>query len=102
MTKMATRPEYERDAKRVALAIKQWIAKESETRLVDLRFHDWGTTAYIGPLCGKCLDYLAASPDARAMLEWVDRETGHQATLLMACAVLELLGLKSGPYSKAN
>lgn len=104
MPKMATQAEYERDAQRVAAAIKRWIAKESATRLVDLKFHKWGTTAYIGPLSGRCIDYLAASPDARAMLEWVDEQTGHQATLMMACCVLELLEIKPLEHTcgKAN
>jgi hypothetical protein len=86
---------YNRDARRLGVAITEWIAIQSETRSPDLRFHEWGTVCYIGPLRGEALDHLAASPDARAMLEWADERIGRQGTLLMACAVLEIMGLKS-------
>lgn len=89
-----TRESYERDAQALAVAIKEWIAIQSATRLVDLRFHDWGGVCHVGPLCGAALDHLAASPDARAMLEWADERSGRRATLLMALAVLEMLGIK--------
>lgn len=92
---------YNRDAERLRVAIQEWIAIQSETRLVDLRFHDWGTICYIGPLAGSALDHLAASADARAMLEWADQRTGHVATLLMANVILEMLGLKK-PDSRAK
>lgn len=87
-------PEYNRDAQRLSVAILQWIAIQSETRSPDLRFHEWGRVCYIGPLTGAALDQLAASPDARAMLEWADEKSGRKATLLMAVIVLEQLGIK--------
>jgi hypothetical protein len=100
---------YERDAQALRLAIQQWIAATSESRLPDLRFHDWGTICYVGPLHGDALDHLAASADARAMLEWADERTGRRATLLMACVVLEMMGLKprnsrsaTGPQRQTN
>jgi hypothetical protein len=85
---------YARDANRLAVAIEEWIAIQSVTRCPDLRFHDWGRVCYIGALQGAALDHLAASPDARAMLEWADQRSGHKATLLMACVALERLGIK--------
>lgn len=87
-------PSYDRDAIVLAQAIQEWIERTSKTRLPDLRFHDWGTICYIGPLHGEALDHLAASADAREMLEWADVRSGRKATLLMACAVLEQLGIK--------
>lgn len=85
---------YEQDAQALKAAIQEWIASTSESRLPDLRFHDWGTVCYVGPLCGTALDHLAASADARAMLEWADERTGRRGTLLMACVVLETMGIK--------
>lgn len=90
---------YVDDTHALQSAIERWVAKESQTRLVDLRFHDWGKVVYAGP--GKALDAIAASPDARALLEWCDRETGQRCTLLQAYAVLEHLGMLSSSQRNA-
>lgn len=89
-------------ADRVLALMKIWLEYECQTRCPELRFHDWGQTAYVGPLAGESLDVLCASPDARRMCEWIDEQTGHEATLLMACAAAEMLGLKPSNFTKGN
>jgi hypothetical protein len=84
---------YEEDAAKLRCAIQMWVMRESESRLVDLGFRDWGRSVYFGPLNATTIDYLATTPDARAMLLWADEASGHKASLLQAYIVLQQLGL---------
>ncbi len=84
---------YLEDLEKLKAAFQEWIAIQSETRTVDLRWHEWGKIVFAGPLTGAALDVLCASPDARAMCEWADERTGRKCTLLMAIAAAETLGL---------
>lgn len=86
---------YARDAEALVVAFQEWIAIQSESRAVDLRWHEWGGIVFAGPLQGAALDVLCASADARAMCEWSDARTGHVCTLLQALAAAETLGLKT-------
>lgn len=97
---MNQKEKYEECAKQVVFLMQRWIDNECQTRSPDLRFLEWGRVAYAGPLAGSALDRLCASPDARRMCEWVDEQTGHEATLLMAYAAIEKLGLKSSSSGK--
>ncbi len=94
--------KYSDCANHVLVLMKTWLETECQTRAPDLRFHDWGKTVYGGPLTGSSLDVLCASPDARRMCEWIDERTNHEATLLMACAAAEMLGLKPSNFQKGN
>lgn len=44
---------------------------------------------------------LAASADAKRLLEWLDLQTDQQGTLLQAVVALELCGMLDPEYSKA-
>lgn len=94
MKKLCVPPEYERDCEALRSAFQEWILLQSESRLVDLRWYDWGRVAIAGPLCGDALGLLCASDDARAMCEWSDARTMHRCTLLQALTVAEVMGLK--------
>ena len=74
--------------------IPKWVEMESQTRFPDLQWYDWGTVCFAGSLEEAAIGFLAASPDARRLLLWLDEQTGHQATLLMAKVALEMLGFK--------
>jgi predicted protein tyrosine phosphatase len=84
---------YNECAERVARHIQAWIEKQSAERFVDLRFKDWGRIVYAGSVVPETVDFLAESPDARALLLHVG-EREPEATLLMTCVVLETLGYK--------
>lgn len=86
-------PGYEQQIEQLVALIPQWIALQDDPPA--LQWHRPGDTAFIGPLHGKALDYLAASPDARRLLEWLDDKTGGVCTLLQASAALGLLGKQS-------
>jgi len=91
-------PGYYEDVEKLARAMACWL--EAEPTKPDLRWHDMTTTdtTIAGPLAGEALKYVAATPDAIRMLEWVDRETGHVGTLYQATWALKLIGqLPGGP-----
>lgn len=90
----STKQSYNHDAHLLAQSFRSWIERERCTRLVDLRWHEWGTIVYIGPLSGSALDLLCDSDDARAMCEWADEQTGRKCSLLQAYVIAEELGLK--------
>lgn len=89
MSKRPFPPGYEKQIERMVTLIPQWVALQDTPP--DLQWHRPGDTAFIGPLRGGALKYLAASPDAIRLLEWLDDKTEHQCTLLQASAALGLL-----------
>ena len=98
----ADKAKYEACAKQVLALMKVWLERECQSRAPDLRFHEWGTDLFGGALTGSCLDVLCASDDARRMCEWIDEQTGRQATLLMAYVAAEALGLKSSSFPQGK
>jgi hypothetical protein len=87
---IASNPGYVALVERLVALIDKWCA--TEPGLPDLRWHEPGDTMFIGALQGKALDYLAASPDARRLLEWLNAQTNHEATLFQATVALRMLG----------
>ncbi len=87
------RENYAALVRRIGTLAQRWVA--AHPRAV-LRWKVWGPrTAYTGPLClPEMVELLADSRDARRMLEWIDRRTHRKASLLQACAALELTGIK--------
>lgn len=89
-------PGYVALIQRMCDLMLKWLT--TEPGLVDLRWHDPKGTLFVAPLRGKALDYLAASPDAKRLLEWLDEQTGQEGTLAQATMALRLIGhLPSGP-----
>lgn len=87
-------PGYIKCMQQIAHAIPAWIAEQCRTRYPDLQWHDWGKTVFAGSLEGEKAKYLAASPDAMALLHHLAEVTGGEGTLLQAKVVLESLGVK--------
>ncbi len=89
-------PGYVALIERFRQLIQDWCG--AEPGLPDLRWHDPGTVRYVGPLRGEAVRYLADSPDAFRLVEWLDVETGRQGTLAQLTMALQLLGhLPGGP-----
>jgi hypothetical protein len=96
-------PEYAELIGRMARLILEWI--EQEPGLPDLRWHDMTAdkTMVIGGLSGAALKYLAGSPDAIRLCEWLDERTGGEATLYQATWALKLAGqLPGGPAPETS
>jgi len=85
---------YARCAEKVLKLIPKWVEGECQSRFPDLRWKDWGRVCYAGTLEEAAIGFLADSPDARRLLLWLDEQTNHEATLLMAKVALEMLGFK--------
>jgi hypothetical protein len=77
--------------------IPQWCGEQPG--LPDLRWHDNDDgVLVIAALQGDALKYLAKTPDAIRLLQWLDEKTDHKATLLQARVALQMLGhLPGGP-----
>jgi hypothetical protein len=88
-------PGYIECCEKISRAIPEWIAEQCRTRYPDLQWHAWGRTVFAGSLEGEKAKYLAASPDAMALLHHLDEVTGGEGTLLQAKVVLERLGVKA-------
>lgn len=80
-------PGYIACVEKIARLIPEWLRAQPTTPV--LRFVDWGDTCFAGPLRGEALRFLADSPDAFRLLEWLDEQTGGEATLLQAKVVLD-------------
>jgi hypothetical protein len=87
-------PAYVELVKRLCGLIAQWH-REQKPR-PELRWLDWGDTIFAGALQGEPLKYLADSPDAFRLLEWLDDQTGHEATVFQARTALQYVGLIPG------
>jgi hypothetical protein len=83
-------PGYVELIQRLAELIEQWCGDFHG--LPDLQWHEPDGTAFIGPLHGDALKYLAKSPDAMALLMWLDEQTDRKATLIQATIALQSLG----------
>lgn len=83
-------PGYIDLVKRLIVLIEQWCGEQPG--LPDLQWHDPGDTAFIGALRGDALKWLAKTPDAIRLLEWLDVQTDHKATLIQATVALRHLG----------
>jgi hypothetical protein len=83
-------PGYVELIQRLAVLIEQWCCDFHG--LPDLQWHEPEGTAFIGPLHGDALKYLAKSPDAMALLMWLDEQTDRKATLIQATIALQSLG----------
>jgi hypothetical protein len=84
----------------MARLISRWIGEQPTPP--ELLWHDMTRgepkTLIIGAMRGESLKYVAGSPDAVRCLEWVDEQTGHEATLYQATWALKLAGqLPGGP-----
>jgi hypothetical protein len=88
-------PEYIACCDRLEKLIPQWIEEKSRQRFLDLQWHRWGKVCFAAALGGETAKYLAASPDAIELLNWLHEQTGRKATLLQAKVVLEALGIKT-------
>jgi hypothetical protein len=92
---MSKVPEgYARCCRLMERLIPQWIDEQCRERALDLQWHRWGKTVFAGAVGGETAKWLAASPDAVALLDYLEDKTGHQGTLLQAKVVLEMLGIK--------
>lgn len=84
-------PGYVECLEKMARLIPEWIRAQPSPP--ELKFHEWGTVAFTGSLMDAAtVRYLAASPDAEALLRWLGEQTDGQATLLQAKHVLAHLG----------
>lgn len=83
-------PGYTALVHRMVELTEKWLA--TEPGLPDLKWHEPDGVAFIAPLQGKALDYLAASPDARRLCEWLDLQTGCEATLRQMTIVCQWRG----------
>jgi hypothetical protein len=83
-------PGYVALVQRLVELIQQWCGEQPT--LPDLRWLDPGTTMFIGALQGPAVRYLADSPDAFRLIEWLDVQTDRKATLYQATTALRLLG----------
>lgn len=90
MAKTAHPPGYVELIQRLAALIVEWCG--AFHGLPDLQWHEPDGTAFIGPLHGDALKYLAKSPDAMTLLTWLDEQTGRKATLIQATIALQSLG----------
>lgn len=75
--------------------IPEWCAA-FPTGLPDLRFWHPGRFLIACPLDASHSRLLAISPDAFALLAWLDEQTNREATLLQAFCVLDHLGYMKG------
>ena len=87
-------PGYIRCMEEMSRLIPQWIEQQCQMRALDLQWHAWGKTVFAGSIGGDRSKWLAASPDAMALLDWLDEKTNREGTLLQAKVVLESLGIK--------
>lgn len=92
-------PGYVALIERLAVLIGEWCAEQPG--LPDLQWHEPGEVAFIGALKGETLKYLAKSPDAIRLLEWLDERTGGEATLIQATIALRHLGHLPGGRGEA-
>lgn len=86
---------YIRCMEQMARLIPQWIEAQCQERTLDLQWHRWDKVVFAGGLGEETAKYLAASPDAMALLHHLDEVTGGEGTLLQAKVVLESLGVKA-------
>jgi hypothetical protein len=83
-------PGYIEQIQQLVKLIVRWCGEQPG--LPDLRWHDPGEMVYVGPLKGEPLKFLANSPDAFRLLEWLDAQTGCKVTILQATIALAELG----------
>ena len=83
-------PGYVALVERLAALVVQWC--EAQPTLPDLRWLDPGTTMFIGGLQGEPVKYLADSPDAFRLIEWLDEQTDRKGTLFQVTIALRELG----------
>lgn len=92
-------PQYVALVRRLAELIPQWCKLHPRA---DLQWRAWDGAIFAGNLAEPFLGFLAASDDAKRLLQWLDGHTGHEATLLQALVALELCGRMPPEYSKAE
>jgi hypothetical protein len=93
-------PGYVAVVEKMCALIPEWC--RAQATAPDLRWIDSGDTIITGSLRGEALKYLADSPDAYRLLEWLDEQTGHEGTLFQATMALRFLGhLPGGPERQA-
>ena len=71
-------PGYVALVERMCGLIGEWY--QAQPARPDLRWLDWGDTLFAGVLQGDALKYLADSPDAFRLLEWLGEQTGQKFT----------------------
>jgi hypothetical protein len=87
-------PGYVALVQRLCGLVGEW--HRAQTKPPDLRWLEWGDTVFAGALDAEACKYLADSPDAFRLLEWLDEQTGHEATLFQARVALQFVGLIPG------
>jgi hypothetical protein len=98
---VAIPPAYVELTKQIILLIQKWIATEPGRPA--LRWIDNGDTLLIGSIAAhETHGYLADSPDAHRLLQWLDAQTKGEATLAQVTFALRFIGqLPGGPEPDA-
>jgi len=92
-------PGYIALVERLCGLIGEWY--RAQPSRPELRWLEWGDTVFAGALQGEALKYLADSPDAFRLLEWLDAQTEHEATIFQAKVALQYVGMiPGGPERK--
>ena len=94
MTESQMPPGYVALVQRLCELIGEWY--QAQPKPPELRWLDWGDTVFAGTLEPEASRYLADSPDAFRLLEWLDEKTGREATLFQARVALQHVGLVPG------
>lgn len=89
-------PEYFAAIGTASALIRVWVAAEPEPPELRWLVFDQGKT-FIAARLDVGASYLADSPDAFRLLEWLDERTGRQLSLNMAGWALRLCGLMPMP-----
>lgn len=88
-------PEYYAEIENAARLIEAWCAIQP---FAELRWLEWdGQRTFIAAPLDIGAQYLADSPDARALLEWLDQQTGRRLSLNQAGWAIRKLGLMPMP-----
>ena len=95
---MSPPAKYVQLVRRLEALIPQWCSMHAGA---ELRWTAWEGAVFAGNLAAPFLSYLADSPDAKRLLEWLDERSDREATLLQARVALELCGMLPREYSAA-
>ena len=88
-------PGYLKCIEQMVELIPAWC--RAQVSRPDLQFHDWGDTMFSGVLSPETYRFLAASPDAVRLLDYLAQETKGEGTLIQARHALKHLGAFEKP-----
>lgn len=92
-------PGYYLAIEDAAALIRRWLAEHPGA---DLKWLEWDAgRTFISAALDVGRDYLCDSPDAFALIEWLDAQTGRQLSLNMAGWALRIVGQIPMPPSAA-